>query len=113
MSTLTLHCQRCGTPVLVSREAVEAALRVTPEQSRAEAIEALIVTWRTWCRESGRHITPDYRVAPAVAAELTGLSEGTLKNRRCRGQRPYFVHVGKLVKYTLHELADWITACDA
>lgn len=88
-------------------------MRVTPQESRTRAIEARVAAWRTWCRESGRHITPDDRVRTDVAAELTGLDAGTLKNRRNLKQRPHFSYVGKLAMYTLYELADWITAPDS
>lgn len=113
MTTFALHCPCCGTAVPVSREAAEAALKVAPEESRTQAIEARVAAWRTWCRESGRHITPDDRVRTDVAAELTGLDAGTLKNRRNLKQRPHFSYVGKLAMYTLYELADWITAPDS
>ena len=91
------YCITCGQSLLPSRD---------------EVIATRVDTWRRWCQDNRRRITPDDRVPPGVAAELTGADVNTLRNRRYAGEAPRFSHVGKLVMYDLRDLADWITARD-
>lgn len=45
-----------------------------------------------------------------VVARRLGTSERTLERLRATGTGPKFVRVGRLVRYTDHDLEAWITA---
>jgi hypothetical protein len=93
------YCHSCG--------------QLTPEARHDAAIDARVNTFRRWCQDNNKRITPDDRVPTEVAADLVGLEAGTMKNRRNQKQRPRFGYVGKLAMYELQELADWITPRDS
>lgn len=57
----------------------------------------------------GRHVTPDGRVLPDVAAAIIGVSEGTLKNWRNADAGPDYFRVGR-VWYRVTDLLAWIEA---
>jgi excisionase family DNA binding protein len=42
------------------------------------------------------------------AAEYCGLSPRTLEKRRGDGDGPQFLKLGKLVKYRVHDLEEWL-----
>lgn len=83
-------CPHCGQPM---------------PTSRAEAIEAQVTTWRAWCRQNGRWVSPDDRVNEATAAELLGRTSFTLRNWRSAGQPLPFVRVRGRISYRLRDLA--------
>lgn len=93
-------------------DACELCGQLLPEARRDAERERRIETWRQWCVENGRHITPDNRVYADVAVELLGVDAGTLKNWRYQRTGPRWFYVGKLVAYELRDLADWITSRD-
>jgi hypothetical protein len=83
-------CPHCGQPM---------------PTSRAEAIEARVATWRAWCGQNGRWVSPDDRVNEATAAELIGRTSFTLRNWRSAGQPLPFVRVRGRISYRLRDLA--------
>lgn len=70
-----------------------------------DSIAAVIVDLRA----QGRHVTPDGRVAPDVAAYVIGISEGTLKNWRNADTGPDYFRAGR-IWYRLDDLLAWIEA---
>ena len=40
--------------------------------------------------------------------ELTGIAQGTLENWRCYGRGPSYVHLGRLVRYPVADLKEWM-----
>lgn len=60
-------------------------------------------------QERGHHVTPDLRTTSAGAAELLGISPGTLRNWRSEGKGPASKHIGQ-VWYWIPEVLDWIDA---
>ncbi len=46
----------------------------------------------------------------AIVAKRLGTSERSLERMRATGTGPKFVKVGRLVRYTDHDLEAWITA---
>jgi hypothetical protein len=51
--------------------------------------------------------TPRF-VRAGVAAEMIGLAEQTLAQRRCRGDGPPFIKLGGAVRYDLRDLETWM-----
>jgi excisionase family DNA binding protein len=49
-------------------------------------------------------------LSPREVAELFGVSTGTLRSWRERGDGPAFLKVGKLVKYEKTDLEVWLAA---
>ena len=49
-------------------------------------------------------------LSPREVAELLGVSTGTLRSWRERGDGPAFLKVGKLVKYEKADLEVWLAA---
>lgn len=84
-------CPNCGQPMPLSR---------------AEAVEARVVSWRVWCRDNGRWVSPaDDRVDENTAAELLGVSPFTMRNWRSARQPLPFIRVRGRISYRLRDLA--------
>jgi len=49
------------------------------------------------------------RVVPA--AVYCGSSVSTLNKRRCRGEPPPFIKIGKIVLYDVVDLDEWLASC--
>ena len=73
--------------------------------SRAEAIEARMAAWLTWCRDNGKWVSPDGRVDESTAAELLGVSPFTMRNWRSARQPLPFVRMRGRISYRLRDLA--------
>jgi hypothetical protein len=43
---------------------------------------------REWCQANGEIVFPIDRISPSTAAKILGLSQSTMKNKRCLGQLP-------------------------
>jgi len=89
----TRFCDACG--------------QLTPEVRKAEAIEARLITMRSWCQQNGKWVSPDDRVDEATAAELLGVSPFTMRNWRSARQPLAFFRVrgrGR-ISYRLRDLA--------
>jgi hypothetical protein len=48
-------------------------------------------------------------LSPKIAAEIYGLSEGTLANFRCKKIGPKYYRVGRKVLYLVSDFEEWIT----
>ena len=48
---------------------------------------------------------------PKQVAEYTGLSEGTLANRRYMRRQPAFYKVGSSIRYDSQEIKTWWQSC--
>lgn len=55
-------------------------------------------------RARGGWVSDDLRVLPSVAAEMLGIKEESLKNRRYLGSPPPAVIIGRSVTYRLVDL---------
>lgn len=82
-----------------------------------DRIQATAEMLRAACREAGHPITGDGRVGESVAAELIGLAESTLANKRGEGSGPQYFRIGghgHRVTYRLADIAQWIESsrCD-
>ena len=64
------------------------------------------------CREAGFVLSGDQRVSECVAAELLGISKGSLRNmRNTWGTAPKFYRTpvdGSRISYRISDLAEWI-----
>ncbi|MFT3664633.1 helix-turn-helix transcriptional regulator [Piscinibacter sp.] len=79
-------------------------------EARVAATEAVL---RARCDDEESFITADGRVGESVAAELLGIAEGTLANKRRAGKAPPHFQVGGRghpITYRLHDLAEWLEA---
>ena len=47
-------------------------------------------------------------LSPKEAEEMTGIPAGTLANWRTYGRGPAYVHLGRLVRYPVADLEEWI-----
>jgi predicted DNA-binding transcriptional regulator AlpA len=45
---------------------------------------------------------------PAEVVKLTGLSVKTLANKRCQGEPPYFIRVGRRIFYPRQSFLIWL-----
>jgi hypothetical protein len=55
-------------------------------------------------------IDPEELIGNDAAAKLIGLAPETLVQWRYRGRGPFFVKVGRLVRYRRADLAAWLAA---
>lgn len=53
---------------------------------------------------------PRLSVKPSTAAEMLGLSRGTLANWRAEGRGPHYIKLGKDVLYRVSDLEAWLDA---
>lgn len=51
---------------------------------------------------------PDVLLSPALAAQLLQLKPATLADMRCKGSGPKFCKAGRLVRYRLADLREWL-----
>lgn len=52
----------------------------------------------------------DAMLTTAQAAEALGLKTQTMHEWRCRGVGPAFHRLGRAIRYSLADLADWLAA---
>jgi predicted DNA-binding transcriptional regulator AlpA len=50
------------------------------------------------------------RLRTPAAAEYIGWSESTLEKKRCSGDGPPFIRLGRAVVYDTHDLDTWLNA---
>ncbi|MCT1716385.1 helix-turn-helix transcriptional regulator [Dermabacter hominis] len=53
---------------------------------------------------------PRLSVKPSTAAEMLGLSRGTLANWRAEGRGPRYIKLGKDVLYRVSDIESWLDA---
>ncbi|MDR0603916.1 MAG: helix-turn-helix domain-containing protein [Bacteroidales bacterium] len=46
-------------------------------------------------------------IRPAEVAKLTGLSPKTLANKRCKGEQPHFLKLGRRILYPRQDFITW------
>ncbi|WP_418648799.1 hypothetical protein ACNQFN_10980 [Thauera butanivorans] len=80
-----------------------------PSDDLPRRIEATAARLEAWCRENKHWVSADGRVREATAAELVGMSAGTLRNRRC-ALNPVmaFYLAGGRVTYRIEDVATWL-----
>lgn len=57
-----------------------------------------------------REDVPRLTVKPTAAAEMLGLSRGTLANWRTEGRGPRYIKSGKQVLYRVSDIEAWLDA---
>ena len=50
-------------------------------------------------------------VSESLASEITGLAVKTLQQRRWLGKPPTYLKVGRLVRYRISDLMDYLDSC--
>jgi hypothetical protein len=75
----------------------------------AEAIQRRALELEARCKAAGHSVTLGGDVRSEVAAELIGIAETTLRNRRSAGQRgPKFSIRNRTVWYALTRIAEYL-----
>jgi hypothetical protein len=95
---VSLSCPNCGYCL------------TDPAPAAVDPVDQL----RAWCAERGHWVMEDGRVFEDVAAQILGLSAGTLRNRRSYGSGalPYHRSGGGRITYRLADLIAYRDAGD-